>query len=223
MGRAAQRLVAAGQRLLPRIAARRLLLRGSADTEAGLQAQRGRGPARGRNDGGRAEATLAAQPLGAKIVYAPAKAGRPPGVVVRQYPRARRAFRARRRHARGLEGASTGCFRTSSARASRTRSAKLYASSSSFARRRPRDARARFFARAESPVSPSPRAPGQARGRGRLTNVEPASENRHGWSTARVIPTRAMRRRRPALGATSSNGGLSRARPLCSPVMPSAW
>ena len=72
-----------------------------------------------------AEATLHAQPLDASIAYAPAKAGRLPGIVVSQDPRSRWALGARLGDDLGLEGASTGCSRTSSARASPTRNARL--------------------------------------------------------------------------------------------------
>ena len=53
VGGAARRIVAARQRLLPRISARRLLLREGAGHGGGLQAERGLGAARRRDDEGR--------------------------------------------------------------------------------------------------------------------------------------------------------------------------
>ena len=74
-----------------------------------------------------AEATLRAQPLEANVAYAPAKAGKIPGLVVSQDPRSRRALGAATRSRSGSRRPRTGCFRTSSAPASRTCSARLHA------------------------------------------------------------------------------------------------
>ena len=70
-----------------------------------------------------AEATLAAQPLEAKVVYRPAKAGTLPGLVVDQDPR-RGGLSAHDEVTVFVAKAQYGCFRTSSARASPTPSAR---------------------------------------------------------------------------------------------------
>ena len=70
-----------------------------------------------------AVATLAAQPLGAKLVYKPARAGKTPGTVLDQMPRCRRACPRTTTSRSSSRRPATGCCRTSSGRASRTCSA----------------------------------------------------------------------------------------------------
>ena len=105
VGRAARRQVAARQRVLPRVEARRVLLGRGAGQRGRLQAERGVGAARARNDRGRrrGDARRAAAGCQGRL---PAGEGRsPPRPRRRPGSPARRALRERRGHGRGLEGA----------------------------------------------------------------------------------------------------------------------
>ena len=120
-----------------------------------------------------AEATLAAQPLGAKVVYRPAKAGALPGLVVDQDPR-RGGLSANDEVTVVVSKARFGMLPNSSARArgrpARGGPSRDQAPSETAPDRRRGSSGSR---RRRVAIAPGMR---QARGRGRLTNVEPASE-----------------------------------------------
>ena len=105
VGREAWRRLAARQRLLPRRPARRLLLRARARGGGGLQAQRGRHPARHRNDRGVCDCAPfhAAARSGPRLQASEARdVSR---IRLGSAPTLRRSLRARRRDTGRLEGA----------------------------------------------------------------------------------------------------------------------